>query len=73
MLREIQQFPKQFDSSELKINIKCPKPSYIVSGMNYDVKNKQSVIPQRSNRLPKQAQTTQEKFQNTRVQNIGLY
>ena len=58
----MQQSPKQFDPSKLKINVECPEPRDIASGMSFNIQNQQPVTPQPTNRIPQPAQT-QGKFQ----------
>ena len=65
MLHQMQQSPKQFDPSKLKVNIECPEPGTIANGMDYNIQNLQQITAPRTNRLPEPAQTTQEKFQIT--------
>ena len=72
MLRQMQQSPKQFDSSKLKINIECPEPRNIASGMSFKIQNPQPITPQRTKSLPEPAQTTQEKFHKHSSQNIEV-
>ena len=70
MLRQMQQSPKQFDSSKLKINIECPEPRNIASGMSFKIQNPQPIAPQRTNTEP--AGNTQEKFYKHSIQNIEV-
>ena len=65
MLRQMQQYPKQFDPSKLEINIECPEPGTKTNGMGYNINNLQQITASRTNMLPEPAQTSQEKFQNT--------
>ena len=58
----MQQSPKQFDPSKLKIDVECPEPMEIANGMSYHIQNQQPVAPQATNRIPQPAQT-QGKFQ----------
>ena len=67
IIRQMQQSPKQFDPSKLKIDVECPEPRDIASGMSYKIQNKQPVAPKATNRIPKPART-QEKFENTWIQ-----
>ena len=65
IIHQMQQFPKRFDPSKLKINIECPEPRDIAGGMNYKIQNQQPITPQHSDRTPQPVQTPPEKFQNT--------
>ena len=67
IIRQMQQSPKQFDPSKLKIDVECPEPMEIANGMSYHIQNQQPVAPQATNRIPQPAQT-QEKFENTKIQ-----
>ena len=61
----MQQSPKDFDPSKLKIKIECPEPRDIAAGINFSIQNQQPIIKQRTNMPSQLVQTTQEKFQTT--------
>ena len=67
IIRQMQQSPKQFDPSKLKINVECPEPRNIGSGMSFNIQNQQPLTPQPTNTISQPAQT-QEKFENTKIQ-----
>ena len=66
----MQQSPKDFDPSKLKIKIECPEPRDIAAGINFNIQNQQPIIKQRTNMPSEFVQTTQEKFQTTIWVNI---
>ena len=47
IIRQMQQYPKQFHPTKLKINVECPEPRDIASGMSFNIQNQQSVTPSR--------------------------
>ena len=59
----MQQSPKDFDPSKLKIKIERPEPRDIAACINFNIQSQQPVIEQRTNMPSKLVQTTQEKFQ----------
>ena len=63
----MQQSPKDFDPSKLKIKIECPEPRDIAAGIKFNIQNQQPIIKQRTNMPSEFVQTTQEKFQTKKL------
>ena len=72
ILGQTQQSPKQFNPSKLKIDKECQEERNIAGGMSNNIQNPQPITPQRTNRLPEAAQSTQEKFHRHSISNIEM-
>ena len=63
IIRQMKRTPKEFDQSQLKVDIECPQPSDIATGMSFTIDNQQPDISASANKVSQPAQNIQERFQ----------